>query len=125
MNLEGVVDDLALGQAGYTCGGLERLCVIGGEVEELLGLELLGQDELNSRDQRLIEKRRKDAGFRDTRTLEDFGWPFNPSLKRAQFYQFATGAFVRERRVLIFLGPLGWARAISFRPSAWAHLRTV
>ena len=48
-------------------------------------LELLVQDELNSRDQRLIEKRRKDAGFRDTRTLEDFDWSFNPSLKRAQF----------------------------------------
>lgn len=74
-------------------------------------LELLVQDELNSRDQRLIEKRRKDAGFRDTRTLEDFDWSFNPSLKRAQFYQFATGAFVRERRDLLFLGPPGLGKS--------------
>lgn len=40
-------------------------------------LELVFQDELNARAQRLIDKR----------TLEDFDWRFNPAIKRAQVYQ--------------------------------------
>lgn len=74
-------------------------------------LELILQDELNARGQRLIDKRRKDAGFRDQRTLEDFDWAFNASLKRPQFYQLATASFVRERRDLLFLGPPGLGKS--------------
>ncbi|MDD2710995.1 MAG: ATP-binding protein [Verrucomicrobiae bacterium] len=39
-------------------------------------LTLLFQDELAIRAQRLIARRKKLAGFRDTRTLEDFDWNF-------------------------------------------------
>ena len=74
-------------------------------------LELLFQDELNIRDQRVIEKRRKDASFRDVITREDFDWSFNTCLKRAQIYQLATGNFIRERRDLLFLGPPGLGKS--------------
>lgn len=70
-------------------------------------LELILQDELNVRHQRQIERHRAQAGFRDTRTLEDFDWSFNPSIKRAQIYDLATGQFIRQKRDLLFIGPPG------------------
>ena len=74
-------------------------------------LELLLQDEINTRGQRLIEKRRKDATFRDIKTLEDFDWTFNTGLKRQQLYQLATCSFIREHRDLLFLGPPGLGKS--------------
>ncbi len=70
-------------------------------------LELIMQDELNIRQQRLIERRRKSAQFRDTRTLEDFDFAFNPSIKRKQIYDLASGQFIRESRDVLFIGPPG------------------
>lgn len=70
-------------------------------------LELILQDELNIRQQRLIERRRKSAQFRDTRTLEDFDFAFNLSIKRKQIYDLATGQFIRESRDVLFIGPPG------------------
>jgi len=70
-------------------------------------LELIFQDELNVRAQRLIEKRRKAAGFREQKTLEDFDWTFNPLIPRAPFYELATGQFVRQRHDVLLCGPPG------------------
>lgn len=70
-------------------------------------LELIFQDELNIRQQRLIDKRTKDAGFRDRKTLEDFDWNFNPTIKRQPFYELATGQFIRQRRDVLLVGPPG------------------
>ena len=74
-------------------------------------LELIFQDELHTRGQRQIDKRRKDAGFRDTKTLEDFDWAFNTGLKRQQLYQLGSCALVREHRDLLFLGPPGLGKS--------------
>lgn len=74
-------------------------------------LELVFQDELNVRQQRLIDKRRKAAGFRDQKTLEDFDWTFNPSIKRHQFYELATGQFIRQRRDVLLIGPPGLGKS--------------
>ena len=70
-------------------------------------LELVFQDELNVRQQRLIERHQKLASFRETKTLEDFQWSFNPAIKREQIYQLASGQFIRQRRDLLLLGPPG------------------
>ena len=61
-------------------------------------LELILKDELMVRNSRLVERRVKAAGFRDKKTLEDFDWHFNTSVKRQQIYELATGAFIREAR---------------------------
>lgn len=74
-------------------------------------LELLFQDELNVRQQRLIEKRQKLAGFRDHKTLEDFDWAFNTSVKREQIYDLATGNFIRQHRDLLLIGPPGLGKS--------------
>lgn len=70
-------------------------------------LELILQDELNIRHQRLLARRVKAAAFHDTRTLEDFDFSFNPSIKRKQIFDLATCQFVREHRDVLFLGPPG------------------
>lgn len=70
--------------------------------------ELVLQDELNIRKERLIRKRLKSASFRQAvKTLEDFSWDFNPSIKRKQIYELATCQFIRESRDILFLGPPG------------------
>jgi DNA replication protein DnaC len=74
-------------------------------------LELVFQDELNVRQQRLIEKRQKSAGFRDLKTLEDFDWSFNPTIKRQPFYDLATGQFIRQRRDVLLIGPPGLGKS--------------
>jgi len=71
-------------------------------------LELILQDELNIRGDRLIRRRTKTAAFRDgVKTLEDFNWTFNPSIKKKQIYDLASGQFIREGRDVLFLGPPG------------------
>jgi len=74
-------------------------------------LELIFQDELNVRQQREIERRKKLASFRESKTLEDFDWSFNTSIKRQQIYDLATGQFIRQRRDLLFIGPPGLGKS--------------
>jgi DNA replication protein DnaC len=74
-------------------------------------LELLFQDELNVRQQRVIDKRTKAAGFRDHKTLEDFDWTFNPAIKRQQMYDLASGQFIRQRRDILLVGPPGLGKS--------------
>ena len=59
-------------------------------------LELILQDELLVRGQRKIARRVKGASFRDLKTLEDFDWGFNPTIKKNQIYDLATGRFIKE-----------------------------
>jgi DNA replication protein DnaC len=70
-------------------------------------LELILQDELNVRQQRLLARRQKSATFRETRTLEDFDFSFNPAIKRKAIYDLATGQFIREAKDVLFIGPPG------------------
>lgn len=70
-------------------------------------LELLFQDELNVRNQRLIVRRNKVADFRETRTLENFDFSFNTSVNRSQVYQLATCQFIRDKRDVLLVGPPG------------------
>jgi len=70
-------------------------------------LELVLQDELAVRSERLIGRRVKAAGFREPKTLDDFDWQFNPSIKRKLIFDLATGRFIREARDVLVLGPPG------------------
>lgn len=77
--------------------------------EEFLELSL--QDEVAIRRDRQIARRVKVAQFRETRSLEDFDWSFNPSLKRRQIEELATCRFIRERRDVLLLGPPGTGKS--------------
>ncbi len=81
-------------------------------------LELIFQDELNVRHQRMLARRTKAADFRALKTLEDFDWQFNPSINRKQIFELAAGNYLREGKDILFLGPPGSAKPIWPRP--WA-----
>lgn len=83
-------------------------------------LELVLQDELLIRNQRLIERRVKTAQFRELKALDDFDWSFNPSIPRKQLFDLATCRFVREARDVLFLGPPGTGK--SFLVQALGYL---
>jgi len=74
-------------------------------------LELILQDELSIRADRLLHRRVKAAVFREPKTLEDFDFAFNPSIKKKQVYDLATCKFVRERRDVLLLGPPGTGKS--------------
>lgn len=74
-------------------------------------LTLLFQDEINIRNQRLMAKRKKTADFRDTRSLEDFDWNFNPSIPKRDIFQLATADFIRQGRDVLFIGPPGTGKS--------------
>ena len=70
-------------------------------------LELILQDELAVRYERMVERRTRAACFREQKTLEDFDWQFNRSVKRKQIFDLAAGEFVRRHRDVLLLGPPG------------------
>lgn len=74
-------------------------------------LELILQDELLVRNQRLIDRRVKTAQFRELKALDDFDWAFNPSIPRKTVFDLATCRFVREARDVLFLGPPGTGKS--------------
>jgi DNA replication protein DnaC len=74
-------------------------------------LELVLQDELVLRSERLFKRRLKAACFRDLKTLDSFDWSFNPSIKKKQVFELATGRFIREARDVLWLGPPGLGKS--------------
>jgi DNA replication protein DnaC len=70
-------------------------------------LELVLADELAVRQERLIARGLKTAAFREQKTLEDFHWDFNRSIKKKQIYDLAAGGFVRQHRDVLLAGPPG------------------
>lgn len=74
-------------------------------------LELILQDELLVRSQRLLNRRVQAASFREQRTLDQFDWSFNPSIKKKQVFDLATGQFIREARDVLWLGPPGLGKS--------------
>ena len=70
-------------------------------------LELIVQDELLVRQERLIERRTKQAAFREARTLESFDFAFNPSVPRKAVYELSTCRFIEQGRDVLLIGPPG------------------
>ncbi len=70
-------------------------------------LELILQDELNVRQQRLLARRTQAAEFHALKSLDDFDWSFNPSIHRKDIYELATCNFIRQAKDVLLLGPPG------------------
>lgn len=72
----------------------------------------LVNDELTLRTDRLLDRRRKQAGFRDAgRTLDNFDFTFNPKMNRSLVFDLATCAFINKREDALFLGPGGTGKS--------------
>jgi DNA replication protein DnaC len=74
-------------------------------------LELLLQDELLIRNQRLIGRRTATANFREVRRLEDFDFSFNSTIKKNRIFDLATCKFIREHRDVLLVGPPGTGKS--------------
>jgi DNA replication protein DnaC len=74
-------------------------------------LELLVQDELAVRNDRLVARRMKAAGFREVRTIDDFDFTFNASIDRKQIYELATCRYVERHHDVLLLGPPGTGKS--------------
>jgi len=69
-------------------------------------ISILVSDELSCRSERLLERRHKQASFRDAnKTLDTFDFQFNPKMNRALVFDLATAAFVGRREDGLFIGP--------------------
>jgi len=72
----------------------------------------LVSDELTRRCDRLLERRRKQAGFRDAnKTLDNFDFTFNPKMNRSLVFDLATSTFISKREDALFLGPGGTGKS--------------
>jgi DNA replication protein DnaC len=75
-------------------------------------LSCLVSDELTRRADRLLERRRKQAGFRDpNKTLDNFDFTFNPKMNRSLIFDLATASFIGKREDALFLGPGGTGKS--------------
>src|SRR5881296_1445149 len=71
-------------------------------------LSCLVSDELTRRGDRLLERRRKQAQFRDPqKTLDNFDFTFNPKMNRSLVFDLATAGFIGKREDTLFLSPGG------------------
>lgn len=86
-------------------------------------LELILQDELLVRDQRLIGRRVKAAAFRELKPLDEFDWSFNPSLPKKQVFDLATCRFVRERRDVLLIGPPGTGKSFAVQAIGYQAIK--
>ena len=72
-------------------------------------ISCLISDELTRRADRLLQRRRKQAAFRDAnRTLDSFDFTFNPKMNRSLIFALATCGFIAKREDALFLGPGTW-----------------
>lgn len=73
------------------------------QAEPMAPIDLIAclvSDELARRSDRLLERRRKQAGFRDPdKSLDNFDFSFNPKMNRSLVFDLATAAFVANGKM--------------------------
>jgi DNA replication protein DnaC len=71
-------------------------------------ISILVSDELACRSKRLLERRHKQAQFRDrNKQIDNFDFQFNPKMNRSLVFDLATAAWIGRREDALFLGPAG------------------
>jgi DNA replication protein DnaC len=85
------------------------------QAETLAPIDLIAclvSDELMRRADRLLERRRKQAAFRDPdKSLDNFDFHFNPKMNRSLVFDLATGNFIAKREDALFVGPGGTGKS--------------
>jgi DNA replication protein DnaC len=94
------------------CSGLAATLegrLVEAQAEKLAPLDFLSrlvQDELLRRQDRLLDRRVKQAGFRDVgKRLDTFDFDFNKKMNRALVFELATARWVTQHADALFLGP--------------------
>src|SRR3990172_6868021 len=85
------------------------------QTERMAPIDLISclvSDELVRRSDRLLERRRKEAQFRDPdKTLDNFDFTFNKKMNRSLVFDLATANFIAKREDALFLGPPGTGKS--------------
>jgi DNA replication protein DnaC len=85
------------------------------QAEAMTPIDLIAclvSDELTLRADRLLQRRRKQARFRDPdKTLDNFDFSFNPKMNRSLVFDLATGTFIAKHEDALFLGPGGTGKS--------------
>jgi DNA replication protein DnaC len=75
-------------------------------------ISCLVSDELARRGERLLERRKKQAQFRDPqKSLDNFDFNFNKKMNRSLVFDLATGTFIARHEDALFLGPPGTGKS--------------
>jgi DNA replication protein DnaC len=75
-------------------------------------ISCLISDELSRRSNRLLERRQKQAQFRDPqKNLENFDFSFNKKLNRSLVFDLAAAGFIAKHEDALFLGPPGTGKS--------------
>lgn len=89
--------------------------LIEAQAEKMAPIDLISAlvtDELARRSDRLLERRIKQACFRDpSKTLDAFDFEFNRKMNRRLVFDLATGRFIAQREDALFLGPPGTGKS--------------
>jgi DNA replication protein DnaC len=85
------------------------------QAEKLAAVDFLSRlvlDELVRRQDRLLDRRLTEAGFRDVgKRLDTFDFEFNKKMNRRLVFELATGRFVAQHEDGLFLGPPGTGKS--------------
>jgi DNA replication protein DnaC len=85
------------------------------QTERMAPIDLISclvSDELTRRSDRLLERRKKDAEFRDPQvTLDNFDFNFNKKMNRSLVFDLATAHFIARHEDALFLGPPGTGKS--------------
>jgi DNA replication protein DnaC len=85
------------------------------QAETMAPIDLIAclvSDELTLRSDRLLQRRRKQARFRDPdKTLDNFDFSFNPKMNRSLVFDLATGTFIAKHEDALLLGPGGTGKS--------------
>src|SRR6266478_3912856 len=85
------------------------------QTERMAPIDLISclvSDELQRRGDRLLERRRKNAEFRDSqKTLDNFDFNFNKKMNRSLVFDLATANFIAKHEDALFLGSPGTGKS--------------
>jgi len=85
------------------------------QAERMAPIDLIAclvSDELSRRGDRLLERRRTEAQFRDPHvSLDNFDFTFNKKMNRSLVFDLATANFVAKHEDALFLGPPGTGKS--------------
>lgn len=79
----------------------------GAPLPHLEFLELLVEDELRRRADRLFGRRLKQGEIAQIKELKDFDWSFNPKIPKVKIVELASARFVTQHEDLLLIGPPG------------------
>lgn len=95
--------------------GTLEMRLVQAQSEKMVPLDLVSvlvADELLRREDRLLERRVKQASFREAnKTLEAFDFDFNKKMDRRLVFELATGRFIAQHEDALFLGPPGTGKS--------------